>query len=254
MTHVTTPALSVGSVTIRAHDGLYSLNDLHRASGGEDKHQPAKFIRLDTTQALIAELCSPDVANMQGVQICTSKCLDIVRGRGRPQGTYACKQLVIAYAAWISAAFQLKVINVFLNAVAPAVTVTPAPDDSRTEKAYALAQQTASMVSDKVFKAAASGRYNFSDGRWQILVSRCGTQVSLIDPNAAILTPAQFINGMRTGDVGSLWTAHDLMQLVQVTMQRLQHQLDTQDALRFAKLRETKPVQLPQPTEGHQAS
>jgi len=81
-------------------------------------------------------------------------------------------------------------------------------------------------VADKVFKAAASGRYNFSDGRWWILVSRCGTQVSCIDPNAAILTPAQFIEGIRTGDVGSLWTSNDLMQLAQVTLERLKYQLN----------------------------
>jgi len=141
---MTTQSLTVGNIVIRQHNGLHSLNDLHKASGGEDKHQPSKFIRLDTTQALIAELCSPDVANMQSVQVCTSKYLNIVRGRGKAQGTYACRELVIAYAAWISAAFQLKVIRVFLDATVPEQSAQPTPSfqPRTTEQAYTLATQT----------------------------------------------------------------------------------------------------------------
>lgn len=36
-------------------DGLYSLNDLHKVSGGLEKDQPANWLRLDKTQELIAE-------------------------------------------------------------------------------------------------------------------------------------------------------------------------------------------------------
>ena len=32
--------------------GRYSLNDLHRASGGDKRHQPANFLRADGVQAL----------------------------------------------------------------------------------------------------------------------------------------------------------------------------------------------------------
>jgi len=52
----TTPALTVGNVTIRQHNGLFSLNDLHQASGGNPKHQPAMFARRKATRALVDEL------------------------------------------------------------------------------------------------------------------------------------------------------------------------------------------------------
>lgn len=98
--------LIIGTSSIRQIDGLYSLNDLHKASGGEEKHRPTFFLRLEQTQALIAEISRADVHTLK-----------TVIGKGKEQGTYACKELVIAYAAWINPAFHLKVIRVFLAQV-----------------------------------------------------------------------------------------------------------------------------------------
>lgn len=93
--------MAQSALTIRLHDGLYSLNDLHKAAGGEAKHQPAKFMRLDQTQALIAEIGnSPEVASFKTTE-------------GRNGGTYVCRELVYAYANWISPAFYLKTIRFF---------------------------------------------------------------------------------------------------------------------------------------------
>ena len=102
----TLPALSVANVAVRQHDGLYSLNDLHKASGGAAKHKPVLFLRLDQTKALIDEI---------------SKGTDLYLSTkaGTKGGTFACKELVIAYAAWISPAFHLQVIRVFLDSVTP---------------------------------------------------------------------------------------------------------------------------------------
>ena len=34
-------------------NGHYSLNDFHQAAGGESKHKPSNFLRLDSTKALV---------------------------------------------------------------------------------------------------------------------------------------------------------------------------------------------------------
>ncbi|MDY4281276.1 MAG: P22AR C-terminal domain-containing protein [[Pasteurella] mairii] len=101
-----TNQLFILNSSIRQLDGLYSLNDLHKISGNEDKHLPFRFMRLEQTQELIAEIQSefktPDLV------------FKITKGRGI-QGTYACKELVIAYAAWISPQFHLVVLRAFLD-------------------------------------------------------------------------------------------------------------------------------------------
>lgn len=114
-----TPALILGGVAVRQLDGLFCLNDLHRASGGEDRHQPAKYVRLDQTQALISELGnSPDLDTL-GEEKSTGMYLFTIQGRNG--GTYACREIIVDYAAWISPAFHLKVLRVFLATSRPDV-------------------------------------------------------------------------------------------------------------------------------------
>jgi hypothetical protein len=102
-------ALTIGTTSVRQVGELYSLNDLHRASGDNPNQRPGEFIRNQQTQELIAELLNAGISAFES-------------RRGGSGGTYACKELVIAYAAWISAAFHLKVIRVFLAQMAPAAT------------------------------------------------------------------------------------------------------------------------------------
>lgn len=93
-------SLMIADVGIRQdNEGRYNLNDLHRASGSNKKHQPANWLRLDTTQDLCKVIdSSSDVRS-----------LDIRNG----VGSFVCKQLVYSYAMWISPEFSLKVINTF---------------------------------------------------------------------------------------------------------------------------------------------
>ena len=93
--------LQILTQSIRTFENLYALNDLHTASGGKSKHQPSFFIRLDTTKALIAEI---EKDNQHALKII----------RGTNGGTYACEELVIAYAMWISPKFHLIVLRAFL--------------------------------------------------------------------------------------------------------------------------------------------
>jgi len=112
------PALIIDTIPIRRHGDLFSLNDLHQASGGEDKHRPGYFLENAQTRALAAEL---ETAGFPAVKT----------KEGRNGGTYACRELVIAYASWINAAFHLRVIRVFLDAQAP----LPQPMTKQTSEA-----------------------------------------------------------------------------------------------------------------------
>lgn len=135
-------AIVLGDVTVRQHDGLFSLNDLHRASGGEKRHQPSDFLRIEQTQALIAEINSADSRSLETADIPAVKTRE-----GRNGGTYACRELVIAYAAWINAAFHLKVIRVFLAAVAPTTPYAVLPGQTLSaEQAQTLRDMLTTAV------------------------------------------------------------------------------------------------------------
>ncbi|THA06721.1 KilA-N domain-containing protein, partial [Rodentibacter pneumotropicus] len=98
--------LSILNQSIRTFENLFSLTDLHKASGAENKHKPTFFLRLDQTKDLIAEI----EVNSE-LQICNS--VKVIHG-GPNSGTYACEELVLAYATWISPKFHLIVLRAFL--------------------------------------------------------------------------------------------------------------------------------------------
>ena len=78
--------------------GRFCLNDLHQASGGESRHRPAYWLSNQQTQELIGEISKdgiPSIFIKQGL------------------GTFVSKELVYAYAMWISPKFHLYVIRTF---------------------------------------------------------------------------------------------------------------------------------------------
>nr|DAM84230.1 MAG TPA: KilA-N domain [Caudoviricetes sp.] len=100
--------LTILNNSIRQSDNLYSLTDLHRASGGEQKHKPVLFLSNQQTKELISEI---EIEGKVGIPTSVVK---TVRG-GKNPSTYACEELMLAYAMWISPKFHLIVLRAFLN-------------------------------------------------------------------------------------------------------------------------------------------
>ena len=101
--------LTILKTSIRSYENLFSLNDLHIASGGLEKHRPSLFARNEQTKELIKE-----IENDRSTK--TIFALKTIRGGSdiSKQGTWACEELVLSYAMWISPKFHLIVLRAFL--------------------------------------------------------------------------------------------------------------------------------------------
>ena len=102
--------LTISNSAIGMKDGLYSLNDLHRASGSNKKHQASNFMRLEATKGLIDEIERSSYVS-HGTKSMAYKVIQ--GGESQQQGTFVCRELVYSYAMWISPRFQLMVICAF---------------------------------------------------------------------------------------------------------------------------------------------
>ncbi|QCT21744.1 KilA-N domain-containing protein [Jejubacter calystegiae] len=112
----------ISGISIRQDsEGRYSVNDLHKSAGGERRHEPKNWLNNQQTQELIEVIVNTGISVFSPI---TSK-------RGCKGGTYVCKELVYAYATWISAEFFLKVIRAYDALVS-----------GDTEKAESIAKTT----------------------------------------------------------------------------------------------------------------
>lgn len=101
-----TTTLTIASTKIRQDaEGRFCLNDCHKASGLGGEKRPSKWLVTEQAKGLIAEL---EVGPNSGSPLHTVK-----SGLNSERGTYVCKELVYAYAMWISPAFHLHVIRAF---------------------------------------------------------------------------------------------------------------------------------------------
>ncbi len=91
--------LTIANITIKQDQhGRYCLNDLHKAAGAEKRHQPSNWLQLEQTQELINEINIPGIPGIESKQ---------------GVGTFGLKQVIYAYANWISPKFYLHVINTY---------------------------------------------------------------------------------------------------------------------------------------------
>ncbi|MBA1200442.1 KilA-N domain-containing protein [Pseudomonas capeferrum] len=110
-------ALMIAGIEIHQdQDGRFSLNDFHRAAGGEPRHKPSEWMRVGHAQELADEIGKAGIPALR-----------VARG-GRSPGTYVCKELVYAYAMWVSPTFSLHVIRTFDSAAANDAVI---PQDKR---------------------------------------------------------------------------------------------------------------------------
>ena len=97
-------------------DGRYSLNDLHKASGGSIKDLPNKFMAGKSFNEMVSILNADNPAFSP-----------IIKKKGRyGGGTWVCKELVYKYAMWVNVDFELKVIRRFdsiVNSINPPSTM-----------------------------------------------------------------------------------------------------------------------------------
>lgn len=122
--------LAILNTSIRSYENLFSLNDLHQASGNLTKHKPAFFLRIDMTKDLIAEIEKE-----------TPNALKVIRGA--QGGTYACEELMLAYAMWISPKFHLIVLRAFLNLHKNSTALLPSTITPEQQQAIQSAVQQA---------------------------------------------------------------------------------------------------------------
>ncbi|OAM33232.1 hypothetical protein A7P96_00540 [Eikenella sp. NML03-A-027] len=106
----------IANRVIRRHGDLYCLNDLHKASGGEKRHRPSYWLALKQTSEIIEEL-NKEAAKAEITALKQNQqVIQSIHG-GKQHGTFACKELVYAYAAWISPQFFLQVLRTYDAAI-----------------------------------------------------------------------------------------------------------------------------------------
>ena len=106
------PTIVIENVKVRSNEyGTYNLNDLHKAAmagGLAQKWQvPSQFLSADGVKEFVDEATKVLKSTLEQNQI-----LKVKKG-GNDRGTWAHELIALRYAAWLSAAFEVKVYQTF---------------------------------------------------------------------------------------------------------------------------------------------
>lgn len=98
-------------LNVRKNDqGNLSLNDLWIAAGSPKNRDPKEWQRLDSTKQLIET-----VAEIYDVGF--SRILNVQRGKGKVQGTFAHKNIALAYAKYLDPKLHILVNQTFFERI-----------------------------------------------------------------------------------------------------------------------------------------
>nr|WP_315249268.1 KilA-N domain-containing protein [uncultured Duganella sp.] len=184
--------LMIADVQIRTDEhGRFSLNDLHKAAvaqgANERTKEPGKFLASPMTAELIAEL---EITQNPG-DLLTPAPESVAASAGRNGGTFVCKEVVYAYAMWISPKFHLQVIRTFdavtTGKLAPAQRKAKAPKPPVLEAAAMIPPVFRALRSCGIDKNAAAIGAN------QIATAQTGVNLLAMAGHSHLPTPTQQI-------------------------------------------------------------
>lgn len=146
-------SVRVVGVAIREDaQGRYRLNDLHKAAGGEKRHQPADWLRIQQTKELIEAVVNSG----------NTRSFPVESVEGRSGGTFVVKELVYAYAMWVSAEFHLHVIRTF-DALAEGRIVAIEARQSRDRARLEAPALTDAITYNRTAQGKPLAHYHFSN-------------------------------------------------------------------------------------------
>ena len=145
--------LTISNKKVKMKDGLYCLNDLHKASGADKKNGPSYWLSLKSTNDMALEILKSSDTDMSVSDVVTT-----IKG-GKGQGTYAIKEMVYSYAMWISPAFHLHVVRAY------DAQVTGQIDELNRQQSRQTAKLEAKFLTDaiKYDKKEGVKHYHFSN-------------------------------------------------------------------------------------------
>ena len=143
-----TSLIIAGAVVHQDAHGRYCLNDLHLASGGTKKHTPSRWVENKQTQELAQEIGRTGIPAL------------VTLNGGTTPGTYVAKEMVYAYAMWISPAFHLKVIRAYDGMVQQAIKQSDAYWQQKRLEGKSVRLALTDVIQDFVSYARRQGSQN----------------------------------------------------------------------------------------------